>query len=56
MTAFAISMLVIGLIAGRIAAYRYEAWRAECDAHTASYFRRLEWAQRLRRITHGRRA
>ena len=54
MTAFAISMLVIGLFAGRIAAYRYELWRAECDAHTAAYFRRIEYAQAQRRITHNR--
>lgn len=54
MTAFALIMAGIALIAARIAAYRYELWRAEIDAHTAECLRRIEYAQAQRRITHNK--
>jgi hypothetical protein len=54
MTAFALTMAVIAIIAARIAAYWHEAWRAEVDAHTAECLRRIEYAQAQRRITHNK--
>lgn len=54
MTALAVSMFVTGIIAARISAALLERWRAECDAHTAAYLRRIEYAQAQRRITHNK--
>ena len=53
MTAFALIMAGLALIAARIAAFWQEAWRAEVDRHTAECLRRIEYAQAQRRITHG---
>lgn len=53
MTAAALTLIAIGLLAARISAALLRQWLTECDAHTAAYFRRQDFAQAQRRITHG---